>query len=110
MEANNYIPRLPAQVDCSIDPAINVLSGKWSFLVIRELYRGTKRFGELQRNIDDVSARALSGALKHLEKNGILERQVFPTVPATVEYTLTPKGQDLYQITKMMKVWAAKWT
>ncbi|RXZ80424.1 transcriptional regulator [Paenibacillaceae bacterium] len=110
MEVNNYIPRLPEHVDCSIEPVINVLSGKWSFLVIRELYRGTKRFGELQRKIPGVSPRALSGSLRHLETAGILERQVFPTVPATVEYTLTPKGQDLYQITKMMKVWAAKWT
>lgn len=48
--------------------------------------------------------------LRHLEEHGVLERHVFPTVPVTVEYSLTPKGEDLHQILKEMKLWSAKWT
>lgn len=108
--ASNYIPKNPVFIECNVEKTLEVLSGKWAFLVLRELFDGTKRFGELQRNIADVSPRALTSTLRHLEEHGVLERQVFPTVPVTVEYTLTPKGADLHQILKEMKLWSAKWT
>ncbi|EXX85875.1 HxlR family transcriptional regulator [Paenibacillus darwinianus] len=107
---NNYIPKTPVDIDCNIEKTVDVLGGKWAFLVLRELFCGTKRFGELQRSIPAVSPRALTSTLRHLEQKGVLERHVFPTVPVTVEYTLTPKGEDLHPIIKQMKLWAAKWT
>jgi DNA-binding HxlR family transcriptional regulator len=110
MSANNYVPKVPAQIDCNIEKTLDVLGGKWAFLVLRELFNGTKRFGELGRSIPAVSPRALTSTLRHMEEKGILERSIFPTVPVTVEYTLTPKGHDLHQIIKEMKLWAAKWT
>jgi Predicted transcriptional regulators len=110
MKANNYIPKEPVMIECNIEKTLDVIGGKWAFLVIRELFCGTKRFGELQRLIPAVSPRALTTTLRHLEEKGVLERQVFPTVPVTVEYTLTPKGEDLHHILKQMKLWAAKWT
>ncbi|WP_155987816.1 winged helix-turn-helix transcriptional regulator [Gorillibacterium massiliense] len=109
-EVSSYIPKTPEHIECNIEKTLNVLGGKWAFLVIRELFCGTKRFGELQREIKVVSPRALTSTLRHLEEQGVLERQVFPTVPVTVEYTLTPKGQDLHNICKEMKLWAARWT
>ncbi|MFK7694913.1 winged helix-turn-helix transcriptional regulator [Paenibacillus sp. HJGM_3] len=110
MGASNYVPKMPEHIECNIERTLDVLGGKWAFLVLRELFCGTKRFGELQRLIPSVSPRALTSTLRHLEEKGVLERHVFPTVPVTVEYTLTPKGQDLHQILKEMKLWSAKWT
>lgn len=110
MGASNYVPKMPEYIECNIERTLDVLGGKWAFLVLRELFCGTKRFGELQRSIPSVSPRALTSTLRHLEEKGVLERHVFPTVPVTVEYTLTPKGQDLHQILKEMKLWSAKWT
>ncbi|WJH34589.1 helix-turn-helix domain-containing protein [Paenibacillus aurantius] len=107
---SSYIPKQPVTVACSIEQTLSVIGGKWSFLVLRELFCGTKRFGELQRQINGVSPKALTDTLRHLEEQGVLERKAYATVPVTVEYTLTPKGQDLHQILKEMKLWAAKWT
>lgn len=107
---SSYIPKTPDQIECNIEKTLDVLGGKWAFLVIRELFAGTKRFGELQRLIPSVSPRALTSTLRHLEEQGALERRVFPTVPVTVEYTLTPKGMDLHKVLKEMKLWAARWT
>ncbi|SDX60440.1 helix-turn-helix domain-containing protein [Paenibacillus sp. CF384] len=110
MSANNYIPKVPAVIDCNIEKTLDVIGGKWAFLVLRELFCEKRRFGELQRLIPSVSPRALTSTLRHLEGQGVLERHVFPTVPVTVEYSLTPKGVDLHQILHEMKLWAAKWT
>lgn len=107
---SNYIPKDPVVIACSIEKTLTVIGGKWSFLVLRELFVGKKRFGELQRSICSISPKALTDTLRHLEEQGVLERKAFPTVPVTVEYRLTPKGEDLHKILKEMKLWAAKWT
>jgi DNA-binding HxlR family transcriptional regulator len=107
---SSYIPQVPESIACSIEKTLNVIGGKWSFLVLRELFCGTHRFGELQRKVVGVSPKALTDTLRHLQVQGVLERKAYPTVPVTVEYTLTPKGEDLHQILKEMKLWAAKWT
>jgi len=109
-KANSYYPKTPVVIECNIEKTLNVLGGKWAFLVIRELFGGTRRFGELQRLIPAVSPRALTSTLRHLEEHGVLERRVYPTVPVTVEYSLTPKGQDLHNVCHEMKLWAARWT
>jgi len=109
-KASNYIPKTPDHIECNIEKTLDVLGGKWAFLVIRELFGGKMRFGELQRKIPNVSPRALTSTLRHLEEQGVLERTVYPTVPVTVEYALTPKGQDLHKICHEMKLWAARWT
>lgn len=107
---NNYVPKQPTHIECSIEKTLDAIGGKWSFLVLRELFGGTKRFGELQKKIKAISPKSLTETLRHLEEQGVLERTAYPTVPVTVEYTLTPKGQDLHQILKEMKLWAAKWS
>ncbi|WP_409344414.1 winged helix-turn-helix transcriptional regulator [Paenibacillus sp. MBLB4367] len=109
-KADSYTPKNPVDIECSIEQTLCVIGGKWSFLVLRELFCGVKRFGELQRKINGISPKALTDTLRHLEEYGVLEREAFPTVPVTVQYTLTPKGEDLHQILKEMKLWAAKWT
>ncbi|WP_416148823.1 winged helix-turn-helix transcriptional regulator [Salipaludibacillus sp. HK11] len=101
---------LDKEVECSIEKALDIIGGKWSFLVMKELFDEKKRFGELKKALQGVSSKALTDTLRHLEKNEIIIRTVFPTVPVTVEYTLTEKGKDFHKILKEMKLWGAKWT
>lgn len=107
---NSYVPRTPTEIECNIEKTLDVIGGKWAFLVLRELFCEKKRFGELQRHISGINPKSLTDTLRHLEEQGVLERTAYATVPVTVEYSLTPKGQDLHQILKEMKLWAAKWT
>lgn len=96
-------------VECSIEKALEVLNGKWTFLILRDLFEGTKRFGELRKSLCGVSPKTLSQRLKELEDKGILVRKPYSTIPPTVEYSLTEKGQSLKPIIKAMKLWGAQW-
>jgi DNA-binding HxlR family transcriptional regulator len=96
-------------IECSIEKALNIIGGKWSFLVLRELFEGTKRFGELQKAIHNISPKALTDTVRHLEENAIVIRTAYPTVPVTVEYTLTEKGHAFHKIIKEMKIWGTQW-
>lgn len=91
---------------CSV---LQILGAKWAFLVIAELSKGPKRFKQLHRDLAIIKTQSLTDALRHLEQNGIVLRQVFPTVPVTVEYSLTEKGMDFQMALKEMERWAMKW-
>ncbi len=95
--------------ECSIEKTLNILGAKWTFLIIRDLFEGTKRFGELRKSLKGISPKTLSERLKELEKHGVVTRTAYPTVPPTVEYTLTEKGKSLKNIIKEMKIWGAQW-
>ena len=99
----------PPELECSIEKALDVLGGKWTFLIIRDLFDGVKRFGELRKSLVGVSPKTLSIRLKELEERDVIKRTAYLTVPPTVEYTLTDKGNSLRPIIKAMKVWGAKW-
>ena len=72
----------------SIRGVMEIFSGKWSFLVMEQLHVGTMRFGDLRRALG-VSTKSLTDTLRHLEAKGIIARTAYPTVPVTVEYSLT---------------------
>jgi DNA-binding HxlR family transcriptional regulator len=91
---------------CSV---LQILGAKWAFLIIAELSKGPKRFKQLHRDLVIVKTQSLTDALRHLEQNGIVRRQVFPTVPVTVEYSLTDKGMDFKTALKEMEKWAMRW-
>lgn len=99
----------PDHIECSIEKALNVLGGKWTFLILRDLFEGTKRFGELRKSLYGVSPKTLSERLKELEEKGVIKRTAYPTIPPTVEYSLTEKGESLKPIIKAMKMWGAQW-
>lgn len=99
----------PPNVECSIEKALDVLQGKWTFLIIRDLFSGTKRFGEIRKSLKGISPKTLSERLKHLEEKGVVKRIAYPTIPPTVEYSLTEKGRDLKPVITEMKIWGAKW-
>jgi len=97
------------QKDTPICEVLQVLGAKWSFIVIAELCKGPKRFNQLQRDAAIVSTQSLTDTLRHLEQSGIVRRKVFPTVPVTVEYSLTDKGLDFQKSLTEMERWALRW-
>jgi len=80
---------------CVIQEILDIIGGKWSMSIIFALLHGTKRFNELQKLVTNINTRMLVKELKNMEKNGIVIREVFATVPPTVQYTLTAKGRKL---------------
>jgi len=90
---------------CALQEILDVIGGKWSMSIIYALFPGTKRFSELERLIPGINTRMLVKELKNMEANQIVIRQVFATVPPTVEYTLTPKGRKLEPIIDELYKW-----
>jgi DNA-binding HxlR family transcriptional regulator len=81
--------------ECPIRGVLDRIGDKWSTLLIITLQDGPKRFGVLRRAVPDISQRMLTQTLRHLQRDGFVARQVFDTVPPSVEYSLTPLGQSL---------------
>ena len=92
----------------SIESVIKIYGGKWSFIILDELHHGPKRFNQLNKELH-INTKSLTDTLKHLELYGIINRRVFPTVPVTVEYSLTERGKDFDQVLNAMKAWAERW-
>jgi len=92
----------------SIQKVSEIFSGKWSFLVIEQLHIGTMRFSELSRALG-ASTKSLTDTLRHLEEHGVVQREVKPTVPVTVEYSLTQKGRAFDDVLLAMKAWCNDW-
>ena len=88
--------------------AMNILSQRWTGLVIYQLLSGTKRFCALESSIG-ISGRVLSERLKDLENQGIVKREVFPETPVRIEYSLTEKGLALEPIMKEIEKWSQTW-
>ncbi|RYE08714.1 MAG: transcriptional regulator [Hyphomicrobiales bacterium] len=91
---------------CPIRGVLDKLGDKWSMLVILELASGEQRFSALRRQIPDVSQKMLTQTLRILQSDGLVERQVFPTVPPAVSYRLTPLGQSLLEPFGALVAWA----
>ena len=81
--------------DCPVEYTASLIANKWKIIILRELLTGTKRYNELTRSVVGISAKVLTENLRELEKDGIINRKVYPEVPPKVEYSLTKKGEDL---------------
>lgn len=93
----------------SICEVLEILGAKWAFLVIAELSKGPRRFKQLQRDVVVIKTQSLTDTLRHLEQTGVVRREVFPTVPVSVEYSLTEKGMDFQAALREMDKWVMKW-
>src|SRR5579871_5466117 len=94
---------------CPIERTVTILEGKWTLLILRELFTGTKRFGELRSELPGVSPKTLAERLRILEKQGIIERTIYPEVPPRVEYSLTSLGLTLRPIIEALREWGTQW-
>ncbi|WP_026997688.1 winged helix-turn-helix transcriptional regulator [Flectobacillus major] len=97
------------QEKCTLQEILGVIGGKWSMSIIYVLFNGKKRFSELERLIPNINTRMLVKELKNMEANGIVVREVFATVPPTVEYTLTTKGEKLEPIINELYKWGVEY-
>ena len=91
---------------CGSQAVLDLIADRWTALVIYALARGTQRYSALQRTIGGVSQKMLTQTLRNLERNGLVERQVYPVVPPKVEYSLTPLGQTLIEPLRTICKWA----
>jgi DNA-binding HxlR family transcriptional regulator len=94
---------------CPVCKTAEVVCGKWTLLLIRDLAEGSARFCELERSLEGISPRTLSLRLRALEEEGIVARHTYPEVPPRVEYALTPKGQALVPLVEDMRSYGMRW-
>ena len=98
-----------SNASCPVCRTAEVVCGKWTLLVIRDLAAGSSRFCELERSLEGISPRTLSLRLRALEEEGIVERHTFPEVPPRVEYALTEKGEALVPLVEDMRRYGRRW-
>ncbi|AOC97012.1 putative HTH-type transcriptional regulator YtcD [Flavobacterium anhuiense] len=87
--------------------ALEIIQGKWRLPIIISLISGKKRFGEIQRDISDISPKMLSQELKALEMNKIIRRTLYDSMPLTVEYSLTPLGMSMRKMLDELINWGS---
>lgn len=92
--------------NCPTRQVLNCIADKWTVLIIRRLADGTLRFAQLRRAVDGISQKVLTKTLRDLERDGILTRRVYASVPPKVEYTLTPLGRSLCALVAGICNWA----
>lgn len=105
---SNVVPDAPGAI-CPVLATAQIVSGKWTLVMLRDLAAGPRRFTELQRSLTGISPRTLSIRLRALEDEGIVERREFAEMPPRVEYRLTSKGADLAPIVDAMRHYGTRW-
>lgn len=105
---NNLLSQADCQVSCPIKKTAEILEGKWTTLIIRELLPGKKRYSQIQRALEGISPRMLASRLRFLESVGLVNRTVYATVPPMTEYALTALGQDIRDVLQAMAQFGEK--
>jgi DNA-binding HxlR family transcriptional regulator len=100
---------MPVDETCPVCRTADIVCGKWTLLLVRDLAEGRSRFCELERSLSGISPRTLSLRLRALEEEGIVERMTYPEVPPRVEYALTDKGLALLPIIEDMRDYGSRW-
>lgn len=90
---------------CPVETTLSLISDRWKVLILRDLFTGTKRFGELKKSLTGISQKVLTANLRDMEASGLLVRKAYPEVPPRVEYTLTETGESLKPILGAMFNW-----
>jgi len=99
----------PEKLDaCTVLEVINRVSGKWAIGILLEATRGPVRFTQLERSVQGISRRMLTLTLRNLERDGLLVRTVYPTVPPRVEYEATAMAKELYASLSGLVGWAER--
>lgn len=96
------------QYDNPMEAALDMVGNKWKGIILFHLLSGTKRFNELKRLIPAITQRILTVQLRELEKDDLINREVFPQIPPKVEYSLTALGQSLEPILLALSQWGEK--
>ncbi|MEU9109811.1 helix-turn-helix domain-containing protein [Streptomyces xanthophaeus] len=102
------VPEAVMDEACPVTEVIDHVSGKWSIGILIAAAQGPVRFTELERTINGISRRMLTLNLRKLERDGLLVRTVYPTVPPKVEYSLTPIARELHASLAGLVGWAER--
>ncbi|MFY0546089.1 winged helix-turn-helix transcriptional regulator [Brevibacillus sp. H7] len=89
----------------SVETTLKVIGGKWKPVILCHLTEGVKRFGELKRDMPEITQKMLTQQLRELEQDGIIDRKVYTQVPPKVEYSLTEYGQTIREVLDVMSEW-----
>jgi len=90
---------------CPFEVALDNISGRWKGLILWHLCEKTYRYGELRRELGDITQKMLTQSLRDLEKNGLISRKVYPVVPPKVEYSITELGKKVQPILFALQEW-----
>src|SRR5882762_6368892 len=94
--------------ECNLTYAIQLMGGRWKLLILMRLENGKQRFGELNKQIPNITERMLTLQLRELEQDGLITRKVYAEVPPRVEYEMTDIGRDLLPICSELHAWGTK--
>jgi DNA-binding HxlR family transcriptional regulator len=97
-----------AAVRCPVARAAEIVSGKWTLLILRDLCAGERRFSELQQSLPGISPKTLSERLRHLERRGVVQRAARGGVPGHVAYRLTPLGEGLQPVIDSLRAYGER--
>lgn len=100
---SEYLP------DGLAEMTLKMVGDRWKVLIIQNLLEGTKRFGELKKELGDITQKVLTSNLRLLEEKGILVRKVYAQIPPRVDYTLTQLGYELKPVIDSMIKWAEEY-
>lgn len=112
VDADDWLPkflewtRAAGNNDCAVRELLDAVGDKWTLLVLTHLGAGKQRFNYLRRTVPNISQRMLTKTLRGLERDGMVQRKVFPTVPPAVEYELTTLGASLLNLARQIFEWA----
>ncbi|WP_435307919.1 winged helix-turn-helix transcriptional regulator [Sebaldella termitidis] len=94
---------------CPVEITLLLINNKWKIRIIGSLLNGTRRFNEIRRILEDISQKVLTQNLREMEKDGLVNRKVYPEIPLKVEYSLTKLGYSLKPILDEMVEWGIKY-
>lgn len=106
IKTENMIPWDTFNAECPTRLVLNRIADKWTVLVVSALVEGKMRFSQLRAEIGGVSQKMLTQTLRGLERDGLVSRKIYPTVPPKVEYQLTSLGQTLVELLNGIRVWS----
>ncbi len=90
---------------CPVTATMEIMGGKWKLLILHLINNDINRFGKMDMMLRGISKQMLTAQLRELERDGIIDRIIYPEIPPRVEYTLTEKGKSLLPIINLMKEW-----
>lgn len=96
----------PYHANCPTRLVLDRVGDKWAVLILGLLSAEPRRFNQLRREVEGVSQKVLSQTLKSLQRDGLVQRTAYPTVPVTVEYAITPLGRTLAATVDALRIWA----
>jgi len=106
---NPSFDKITTPYRCPVTATMQLIGGKWKIIILWAISNDVNRFGELQRAIPSITKKMLTSELRSLERDGFINRKVYPVVPPKVEYSVTPLGETLRPMLDAMGNWGQKY-